>query len=149
MKSISSTAFRVLAAAIVVVTIGTTLAFGSAGANRRVTTMPAPDREINPSNPVTDQIIVKYRDGANVAGSNAPDGAARMQALNANAGETLTYARPMSGDAHVLRLPAALPIETVEAIASKLAALPDIEYAEPDYMMSPTLSPNDPSYGAQ
>ena len=72
--------------------------------------------------------------------------AARMNALSTAAGETLTYKRAMSGDAHVLSLPARMPSASVEAIARKLAALPDVEYAEPDYVMRPTLVPNDPSY---
>jgi serine protease len=37
----------------------------------------------------------------------------------------------------------------VEVIARKLALLPDVEYAEPDYMMRPMLTPDDPSYTAQ
>ena len=37
----------------------------------------------------------------------------------------------------------------IEAIARKLATLPDVEYAEPDYMMRPLLTPDDPSYPAQ
>ena len=72
-----------------------------------------------------------------------------MNALNTAAGETLIYKRAMSGNAHVLSLSARKSPAAVEAIARKLAALPDVEYAEPDYMMRPLLTPDDPSYAAQ
>jgi serine protease len=42
-----------------------------------------------------------------------------------------------------------MSLASVEAIARKLTALPEVEYAEPDYVMRPLLAPNDPSYAAQ
>jgi len=97
----------------------------------------------------THRLIVKYKSNANLRGGNAPTGDNRMQALRAAAGVTLEYFRAMSGDAHVLRLPARLPAAEVEAIARRIAALPDVEYAEPDRLMFPALTPNDPQYGSQ
>jgi len=97
----------------------------------------------------TNQLIVKYKSTARQSGSNAPAGAKRMQLLSGSAGVVLTYARPMSGDAHVLRLPNRLPKTEVESIARRIADLPDIAYAEPDYLMFSTLTPNDTSYGSQ
>jgi len=47
----------------------------------------------------------------------------------------------MSGNANVLRLPERLPIEQVQAIAEKLMALPEVEYAEPDQISLPLLTP--------
>ena len=55
----------------------------------------------------------------------------------------------MSGGAHVLRLPGRLPLDQVQKIAKKLAALPDVDYAEPDQIRFPTLSPNDTLYSNQ
>jgi serine protease len=97
----------------------------------------------------TNQLIVKYKSSADLRGSNAPAGDDRMRELSAAAGVTLEYVREMSGDAHVLRLPARLPAPQVEGIAGRVAALPDVAYAEPDRLMFPTLIPNDPSYGSQ
>ena len=37
----------------------------------------------------------------------------------------------------------------VQAIADRLSALPEVEYAEPDAIMVPMLTPNDPQYGNQ
>lgn len=97
----------------------------------------------------TDQVIIKYRDGAQISAAMAPDAPARMQALSAVAGVELAYNRPMSGDAHVLRLPQRMPVQTVEEIAGKLSALADVEYAEPDYIQQPLRTPNDPQYASQ
>ena len=96
-----------------------------------------------------DQIIIKYKDSADVTGLNAPDGLNRMKALSVAAGVELQYFRPMSGDAHVLRLPGKLPVAEVERIAQKLAALSDVEYADPDYIRWITLTPNDTQYASQ
>ncbi len=97
----------------------------------------------------TAQIIVKYKASADVGGFNAPAGDVRMQALSAVAGVQLQYFREMSGDAHVLRLPEALPVADVQRIAGRLMALPDVEYAEPDRILQPLLTPNDLSYPSQ
>jgi serine protease len=74
---------------------------------------------------------------------------AQLDALSAAAGETLAYVRSMSGEAVVLRLAAPLPEASVEAIAQKLASLPDVEYAEPDSLMRTAFTPDDPSYAVQ
>lgn len=97
----------------------------------------------------TDQLIIKYKD---TAGLNRQQSAARpqqMTTLNQAAGVNLTYFRPMSGEAHVIKLPNSLPEAEVRAITDKLAALPEVEYAEPDRIMQAILTPNDPSYGQQ
>jgi len=95
------------------------------------------------------QIILKYKASADVSGRNAPNQSDRMQALSAVAGIRLTYFRPMSGEAHVLRLPEYLPVADVQRIADRLMALPDVEYAEPDRIMRITLTPNDTQYASQ
>lgn len=99
--------------------------------------------------PPTAQIIIKYRAHALLQGADGPANTAQLQRLSDAAGVPLTYFRPMSGGAHVLRLPERLPLAEVEAIAGRLAALPEVEYAEPDAIMRPFLTPNDPRYGEQ
>ena len=96
----------------------------------------------------TNQIIVKYRDDRLTTMAQAAE-AAQMAHLSAQAGVALTYFRPMSGDAHVLQLPRRMPIAEVERIAAQLSALPEVEYAEPDYILQPMLVPNDPQYNSQ
>ena len=96
----------------------------------------------------TDQIIVRYKDSAQVTEAQAAS-ADCVAALSAAAGVTLAYFRPMSGDAHVLTLPQPLPDSEVAQIAARIAALPDVEYAEPDSRIFPLAAPNDPFYGFQ
>jgi serine protease len=95
-----------------------------------------------------DQIIIKYHDDQVTTIAQAAE-AAQMARLSAQAGVALTYFRSMSGDAHVLRLPARMPVAEVERIAARLSALPEVAYAEPDYIMQPMLVPNDPQYSNQ
>ena len=90
--------------------------------------------------PPTDQIILKYKSGF----AAEPTSAGAMERLSAAAGIHLKYARAMSGDAHVLRLPEKLSLEQVLAISEQLMTLPEVEYAEPDQVMQRTLTPNDP-----
>ena len=94
----------------------------------------------------TDQIIVKYRTLITKQDTFAPAGTAEMQRLSDAAGVQLTYEREMSGDAYVMSLPARMPLAEVQAIADSVSALPEVEYAEPDAIMVPMLTPNDPQY---
>lgn len=104
-----------------------------------------------------DQIIIKYRADANLAEAALAQAETQMQRLSTAAGMKIEYFRPMSGEAHVLRLPERMPVDQVVAITDQLSALPEVEYAEPDYLMfpmnesinTPALTPNDPQYGSQ
>ncbi len=97
----------------------------------------------------TDQIIIKYKTSAIPESAISPASATQLQRLSDAAGVSLAYVREMSGDAHVLRLPARTPLKDVQAIADRLSALPEVEYAEPDAIMVPMLTPNDPQYANQ
>ena len=76
-------------------------------------------------------------------------GSARMQALNTAAGVSIRYERAMSGNAHVLTLAGRLPEAEVQAIADKISALPEVEYAEPDRLLQKTVVPDDPLWSSQ
>lgn len=101
-----------------------------------------------PTGAPTNQIIIKFKASAEAAGLEAAS-ASNMSALSQAAGVTLNYFRAMSGEAHVLQLPQALPYAEVQAIVEKLAARPEVEYAEPDRRMFPLATPNDPEYSDQ
>ena len=106
-----------------------------------------------------DQIIVKYR--ATSSARLHPASLAQMQRISQAAGVSLRYRRAMSGGAHVLRLPAGLPLARVQAIVARLMASPDVQYAVPDRHVSlagfpavlparpAMLSPNDTDYASQ
>jgi subtilisin family serine protease len=97
----------------------------------------------------TNQIIIRYQETMRASGWFTPDSHDQIQRLSDTAGLDLKYFREMSGAAHVLRLPGRLPVAQVHEICTKLMALPEVEYAEPDAMMLPTFTPNDSLYGQQ
>ncbi len=95
----------------------------------------------------TNQIIIQYKSSSSAFA--APAGADQMARLSATAGISLKYLREMSGDASVLSLPGRLPLAQVRAISSKLMALPEVAYAEPDQVLFPAMVPNDTYYANQ
>jgi serine protease len=100
------------------------------------------------------QIIVKYKSSANLASAAAAGNSTHMQRLSDAAGVPLLYLRSMSGEAHVLRLTQRMEISRVLEICARIAAMPDVEYAEPDYVMHATgntpegalVAPNGPQH---
>ncbi len=95
----------------------------------------------------TDQLIIKYKSTSGAFA--APAQADQMSRLEAAAGIPLQYLRGMSGDANVLRLPERLPLAQVQVISDQLMTLPEVEYAEPDQILFPALTPNDSLYSNQ
>lgn len=98
----------------------------------------------------SDQLIVKMRPMtkpmATVAGQVQILNASTMQSLSAMAALPLAYARPMVGQAHVVKLPYPMPVADAKVIAAKIQQNPNVEYAEVDIRMHPMLVPNDPNY---
>ena len=103
----------------------------------------------------THRLIVRYADGtrgiAGTAETSGVDAAthARQQAqqLGAQMGESMRFVRHASGRTQVLALPEPRAIAEMEALAARLTALPEVEYAEPDrrrYIMV-----NDPRFPEQ
>ncbi len=97
----------------------------------------------------TDRIIVKFKPSADASTQNAEERDQLMDALSQSAGETLSYFREMSGNAHVISLREKQPYDRVLAVAEKLMERVDVEYAEPDQLFEHTLVPNDPLYSQQ
>lgn len=106
------------------------------------------------------QLIVQFAD--ETAGTKMTEAAldGRIQQLSSITGANLQYVRAMSGDAHVLKLPAALSVAEAEALAAEMSQQPGIAYAEPDYVRqaignapihvaAPLLVPNDPGFSNQ
>lgn len=106
--------------------------------NPLVTTIPADDSPTN-------QIIVKYKAGVALS----PDSSSQMSAVQSAAGTSVAYARAMSGNAHVMRLGSAVNSSDASTIASRIAALPEVEYAHPDFIAKPTFIPNDTLFSQQ
>jgi serine protease len=81
--------------------------------------------------PLVGQVMVKLRDATAIERVQKL-GAQRVAALSKTAGLALESVRPMSGDATVMRLPAAMPLSQAQAVIDRLRADPSVEWAAPD-----------------
>ena len=113
--------------------------------------------------PVTDRLIVGYRDAAEADAGDArvlrarsvaaPALSARLATVNtmlAQRGVRAGLLRQMGTGAHVFKLDRALSHNDLQRVAAELkAADSNIAYAEPDRKMYPLMTPNDASYSSQ
>jgi serine protease len=103
----------------------------------------------------TDRLIIKYRNGqAGVGLGSANADRARLHRFAQEAaqrrGAKLEWLRNAAFDAHVMRLEKRLPHADVARMAREIAANdPNVEYAEPDRIMTVQMTPNDTQYGQQ
>jgi len=97
---------------------------------------------------MTNQIIIQFAESSSNNRMD-PSSTAQISRINTAAGITLTYVREMSGDLHVLRLPSRMPKTAVENVLERIAALPEVVYAEPDSIRRHTAASNDPLYSQQ
>ncbi|PSW04018.1 S8 family serine peptidase [Photobacterium lipolyticum] len=97
------------------------------------------------SEPLTDQIIVKYRTDSPMmrAEVSASNSATQLQQM---VDADVQYVRSSANDTHILKVPAQ---SDLKAVIEQLNQNPNIEYAEPDRIMWPTAIPNDPEYVKQ
>lgn len=99
------------------------------------------------SRPIS-RLIVKYRDKATseLAKANTSLPAVRLSRIEALAGTAVAHERGTSRGEYIVRFIAPmLPARAAEA-ARLLAQDADVEYADPDYWVQATLTPNDPYY---
>jgi len=99
---------------------------------------PAPPASASPK-PVAGggQIIVKFRDPG-----TDPSRPAFLTSLSASAGTEITFVRPMSGGAFVLRAGGVGSPDDLAEVVRRLRARPDVESVEPDRLLYPMPSPN-------
>ncbi len=88
----------------------------------------------------TSRLIVKFRDAG--AKSAMPPGA-RIERLAAEAGISLAHVREMAIGAHVVGLGRRMTELEADAIAARLAADADVDYAVPDRRVKLHVVPND------
>lgn len=120
---------RALAAALAIV---------SFGAQARVDTAPASAADSAP------RLVVKLRaDGAPLTP------AARITRTAQGAGVPLTWQRTLATGAHVVSSPAIHDAGSAQALATRLAAHPDVIYAEPTHRLRAQALPNDPFLAQQ
>lgn len=98
---------------------------------------------------LTDRLIVKYRD----AGLTLAPSAAQMEGGRVAAnrqGVKLSHLRRMGLGADVIKLDRHLPLARVRQLAEDLKASDaSVEYAEPDRILFPLMTPSDTYYGYQ
>ncbi len=80
----------------------------------------------------TDQLIVKL---SKPYPSTSSMPVAQLRSLSASADVLLTDAHAMSGGAYVIKLPRSVTMAEAKAIAKKLTTNPNVDYAEPNFIM--------------
>jgi serine protease len=102
------------------------------------------------SQPLTDQMIIKYRKGTAGAGRADIATLSQVHAAFNRDGIQLRHLRRHGVDAHVMKLDRHVDVDHLQRLAKVIAALdPDIDYAEADRRMFAMLTPNDARYGEQ
>ncbi|HRK89668.1 MAG TPA: S8 family peptidase [Anaerolineales bacterium] len=122
------------------------LTSGMAGAEAVKPAPPSAEEDI-PGLP-TNRLIVKYTLEAEQNSRVSPASEDRIRSLGEVAGEELEYVRATSGGEHVLQVQENFTLSELEALAEELESHPDVEYAEPDYIMMPVVTPDDTYYGS-
>ena len=117
--------------------VASTNSAASAGATSRTAVVASPIESRDPRG--TDQIIVRMRDGS------TPD----IAALAREAGESVSLNRKMRDGGWVSKLSGRRSPAALAAIAGRIAALPNVAYAEPDLKMFAAVTPNDPLFPVQ
>lgn len=105
----------------------------------------------------TDRMIVKYKDATPASKKTAtrvPDMTAARMAILSRAGQQFGAAiKALHGTAtgaNVVHIGKRMAVADVAALARELQDRdPSVEYAEPDRIMLPQFTPNDPRYGEQ
>jgi serine protease len=102
--------------------------------------------------------IVKFREGTAESASparvsrslqGANSGIQKSMGARGTAAAGLRHFRRMSQGADVIRANRALSRAEAATVMQQLAAMPGVEYVEPDLIMRPALTPNDPNYSQQ
>ena len=101
--------------------------------------VPAPVPATGADARATDQIIVKYAAGATPVVAD----------VEREAGEKVGLKGRTSDGSVVVKLPGKRSGASVAATSRRIAALPGVEYAEPDTILFPAAVPTDPRYGEQ
>jgi serine protease len=99
----------------------------------------------------TDRLIVKYKDARpGTAHAISTVRQAVLARVGQQLGATLRALRTTASGADVLQLSRNMSLDEARAMAADLKARdPDVEYAEPDRIMVPLMTPNDPMYTQQ
>ncbi|VEE51946.1 hypothetical protein [Stenotrophomonas maltophilia] len=111
------------------------------------------------SNEQYSSFIVKYGDGSSkrASATTAQDALNKglgiqqrsKRSISAAPAEAVTHQRRMGGSADVVIADKALDLPEAQILMQRIADDPDVEYVQPNYMMSAFATPNDPRFGEQ
>ncbi|MEJ2622812.1 MAG: S8 family serine peptidase, partial [Candidatus Thiodiazotropha sp.] len=93
----------------------------------------------------TNQLIIKFKQSDD-QGRQAED---LNEFVEAFTGTSSTTIREMFSGAHVIQLNRQIPIKDLLTLTEDISLQPNIDYAEPDLIMTSQLTPNDPRYSGQ
>ena len=100
--------------------------------------------------PVTDRLIVKYRNASVVAVAPSSTTLGIAQVAGNRQGVRLAHLRRMASGSDVLQVSRAIPLSQLKALAADLrSGDANVEYAEPDRILQPQATPSDPLYAQQ
>ena len=135
---------RALALLLSVTALGAVAyALAQRGASAARATQASPSAEQKSRPFVPGEILVRFR-----GESKAAEARQSVSALRASDGRDIPVAFETPPGLQVVRglsLARVSPADTLEAVES-LRALPDVLYAEPNYIYKPELTPNDPQF---
>jgi serine protease len=94
----------------------------------------------------TDQLIIKYRKGTAAAARADLQTMSDAHTKVNRSGAQMRLLRTNSGGSHVMKLDRELDRPSIDALASAIAAHPDVEFAQPDRKMHILLTPDDTRY---
>ena len=106
----------------------------------------------------TDRLIIRYKDAVDTSKSRTPVAAraipdarqAQLDRAGQGFGATLRALRATANGAHVLQLSRTMSLDEAKLLAADLKARDaNVEYAEPDRIMTALATPSDPSYSQQ
>jgi serine protease len=97
---------------------------------------------------ITDRVIVKYKN-TNQFSSPTANVNNTMSIMSQRMGMQVQYLRTTAGGAQVMRFEQKQTQAQLDKTISELMSDPNVEYAEPDLMMHPMSTPNDPRYSEQ
>lgn len=93
----------------------------------------------------TDRLIVKYREPVATT--------AAVETISAHISQTTGFGVARFGRTHsgaqILKLNKRLPLNALRGIIEEIKGYPGVEYVEPDLVMLPFYTPNDPRYNEQ
>jgi len=94
----------------------------------------------------TQRMIIKYRTNARISRMSATRS---IKQLNRWSGQSMHFIRRMSSGAYVVKMNETKVMDEMMTMAAQLMQHPDVEYAEPDRLMYPMLTPDDSRYNEQ